>query len=65
MITQFVVCVISGVFILIWNKDYMVLGNEHGVMEQEWLLQPHTTVPNNKPNFPLVVSSSLPSGHFS
>lgn len=49
---------------LIWNKDYVVLGNEHGVMEQEWLLRPYTTVPNNKPDFPLLVSSSLPSGHF-
>lgn len=65
VITQFVVCVISGVFIFIFNKDYLVLGNEHGVKEQEWLLWPYTTVPNNKPDFPLVVSSSLPSGYFS
>lgn len=50
---------------IIWNKDYMVLGNEHGVMEHEWLLWAYTTVPNNKPHFPLLVSSSLPSGHFS
>lgn len=50
---------------LIWSKDYVVLGNEHGVMEQEWLLRPYTTVPNNRPDFPLLVSSSLPSGHFS
>lgn len=42
----------------------MVLGNEHGVMEQEWLLWPYTTVSNDKPDFPLLVSSSLPSGHF-
>lgn len=33
VISQFVICVMSGVFILIWNKDYMVLGNEHSVME--------------------------------
>lgn len=64
MITQFVICVIPGVLRLIWNQDYIVLGNEHGVMEQELLLQPSTIVPNNKPDFPLLVSSSLPSGHF-
>lgn len=52
VITQFVICVIPEVFILIWNQDYIVLGNEHGVMEQKWLLWPYKTILNNKLDLP-------------
>lgn len=42
-ITQLVICVIPGVFRLILNQDYTVLGNEHCMMKQEWLLWTYTT----------------------
>lgn len=64
VITQFVICVIPGVFRLILNQDYTALGSEHCMMKQEWLLWTYTTIPNNKPDFPLLASPSSPSGHF-
>lgn len=62
MITPFF-CVILGVFRLTLKQDYTVLGNTHHTMKQEGFLWTYTTIPNIKPDFPFLVSSSSPSGH--
>lgn len=63
-ITQLVIPVILGVFRLIQNQGYVVLANEHCMMKQQWLQWTYTTIPNNKHDFLLLVSSSSPSGCF-